>query len=117
MLPKYKVITSFSCLDIPDLPDAEAERERQKLFDEQNNILGSNEMDYSDKVYRIHFFNSRYTHDFKVNTTISDAVEHLAIKDGVDLVQFDNSNYGYVAYYNGTENGFEILEEAKERDW
>jgi len=43
-----------------------------------------------------------------------DAIQHLAIKDGYDLIQFENGNYGYVAYYNGIENGFEILGESEE---
>ncbi len=39
-----------------------------------------------------------------------DAVAALASKEGIDLVQFENGNYGFVAYYNENENGFEILE-------
>ena len=33
----------------------------------------------------------------------------VAIKDGVDMVQFANGNYGFVAYYNGGINGFEVI--------
>lgn len=112
MLPKYKVLTSFSCLDIPDLPDAEATKEREKLFEEELDILKNKGLDYDSKMYRIHFFDSKYTHDFETESTVSEAIERLAIKDGADLVWFENSNYGYVAYYNGVENGFEIIKEV-----
>lgn len=37
------------------------------------------------------------------------AIQHLAIKEGYDMVQFSNGNYGFVAYYNGVPNGFEII--------
>ena len=40
---------------------------------------------------------------------IDNAIEHLASKDGVDMVQFSNGNYGFVAYYNGKVNGFEVI--------
>ena len=40
---------------------------------------------------------------------IDDAIQCLAIKDGVDMVQFSNGNYGFVAYYSGDTNGFEVI--------
>lgn len=33
----------------------------------------------------------------------------LAIKDGVNMVRFDDGYYGFVFYYNNHETGFEIL--------
>ena len=37
------------------------------------------------------------------------AIQHLAIKEGYDMGQLSNGNYGFVAYYNGVPNGFEII--------
>lgn len=41
--------------------------------------------------------------------SLYDMVELLAIKDGVDMVRFDNGNLGLVAYYNGRESYLEII--------
>lgn len=66
---------------------------------------------FSGKEINVHFFNSRFFDESYNEMNIYDALENLAIKDGVDLVQYENGNYGYVAYYNGNRNGFEILKE------
>lgn len=59
--------------------------------------------------YPIYFFASPFRRDHLAEMSVRDAIECLAIKDGYDMVQFSNGNYGFVAYYNGTENGFEII--------
>ena len=64
---------------------------------------------FSAKEINVHFFNSRFFDESYTNSNIYDALENLAAKDGIDLVQYENGNYGYVAYYNGNRNGFEIL--------
>lgn len=40
---------------------------------------------------------------------INDFIECLAIKEGGNLVQFENGNYGFMATYGAYENGFEIM--------
>ena len=40
---------------------------------------------------------------------IDEAIQYLNIKEGYDMVQFDNGNIGFVAYYDGVENGFEVI--------
>lgn len=57
-----------------------------------------------------HFFDSPYFDEQTISMSIDEALQCLAIKDGVDLVQFDNGNYGFIAYYNGNVNGFEVIE-------
>ena len=42
--------------------------------------------------------------------TLDEAIQHLDIKEGFDMVQFSNGNLGFIAYYNGKANGFEILD-------
>ena len=109
MLPKYKILTSKSVLNIPYDSDSQYEKECDELVTEQYEIVG-NKLNFLN-IYRIHFFDSPYTSETVRELYIFGAIEHLAIKDGYDLVQYENGNYGYVAYYNGIENGFEILEE------
>lgn len=112
MLPDYSILTSMYCMEIPDLPDEEVTEIKQELFEEQVTILNMNGFDYCGQLCKVHFFDSKYTHDCTRIMDIDEAVQCLAIKDGVDLVQFENSNYGFVAYYNGVENGFEIIKEV-----
>lgn len=110
-LPKYRILTKKSVLDIPYENDEQNERELSALVDEQLVILGQTGILFTDS-YIIHFFDSAYTSDrTNEEMDIDDAIQHLAIKDGYDLVQFENGNFGFVAYYNGFENGFEILVE------
>lgn len=112
-LPNFKVLTSISVLDIPYENDEQNERDLAELWNKQNSILVSNGFDL-DKTYSIHFFDSHYTDNHVIETDILEAIEYLAIKDGVDVVKYENGNYGFVAYYNGHENGFEILNESEE---
>lgn len=107
-LHKFKVLTKKSVLDIPYETETQRETDVGFLVEEQCDILTSNGFSFY-KCYRIHFFNSRYTHDHIINIDIDEAIQCLAIKDGYDLVRFENGNIGFVAYYNNVENGFEIL--------
>lgn len=109
-LPKFIILTEKSILDIPYENDEQHEKDSQELVAEQDKILES--MMYkrnSKECYLIHFFNSAFFDEMNTSGTIDDAIEYLAIKDGIDLVQFENGNIGYVAYYSGNYNGFEIV--------
>lgn len=114
----YIVVTSESVLDGDELYTVEDERaedeRREFLVKEQDNILKENGYDILNTAYKIHFFNSAFSDDEYRLETIYDAIQLLAIKEGVDLVQYDNGNYGYVAYYGVEENGFEIMEPTTE---
>ena len=72
--------------------------------EEKRNILGLN-----NKNYICHFFDSAWFDEETIEMDIDDAIQCLAIKDGVDMVQFSNGNYGFVAYYSGDTNGFEVI--------
>lgn len=83
------------------------ESEQEDIVKEQyekREVLGLN-----GEQYLCHFFNSPFFDDRMETWDIDTAIQGLAIKDGVDMVQFSNGNYGFVAYYNGHENGFEII--------
>lgn len=83
-------------------------------YEEQCKVLESRGYSYDYKFYAIHFFDSPYTSDTTVISEIGDAIQSLAIKDGADLVEYENGNIGFVASYNGVLNGFEIVKEYNE---
>ena len=59
-----------------------------------------------------HYFNSAFRNEsFVIGYTseIDDYIDGLAIKDGIDIVQYENGNYGFMANYSGRGNGFEIM--------
>ena len=112
-LPNFIILTSKSILDIPYENDSQHEHDVLLLVDEQYNILKSNGIGFS-KCYKLHFFDTPYTSDHTTVMEIDEAIQCLAIKDGYDVAEFKNGNIGFVAYYSGVENGFEILGEAEE---
>lgn len=75
-----------------------------KEQNEKREILG-----LDDGNYLCHFFDSGFTTDRTIESQIDNAIQMLAIKEGYDMVQFENGNYGFVAYYDGEANGFEII--------
>ena len=108
-LPNYEILTTANVGTALDLLNEGNENAFEALYNEQIATLEKNGFNYAYDRYLIHFFDSRYGSERASMDTISDALEDLAIKDGADLVKFENGNIGFVAYYNGTENGFEIL--------
>ena len=112
-LPKFKVLTGKSVLDIPYENAEQNERDCETLVKEQDEILKANRFVF-DKKYKVHLFDSRYRNGTYICEEINEAIQYLSIKDGYDLVRFENGNIGFVAYYNGTENGFEILSESED---
>ena len=100
-MPKYVIITKNQVYE------SEPEKIVEEIVEEQEEkrkLLG-----LDGDHYVCHFFDSPYSNDFTEETSIENAIQRLAIKDGYDMVQFQNGNYGFVAYYNGIVNGFEII--------
>lgn len=96
-MPKYVIITKNQVYESEPEKIVEEQEEKRKLL----GLDGDH--------YVCHFFDSPYSNDFTEETSIENAIQRLAIKDGYDMVQFQNGNYGFVAYYNGIVNGFEII--------
>ena len=96
-MPRYVVITKNQVYESEPEKIVEEQEEKRKLL----GLDGDH--------YVCHFFDSPYFNDSTEETSIEDAIQRLAIKDGYDMVQFQNGNYGFVAYYNGIVNGFEII--------
>lgn len=81
--------------------------ELSALWNEQNCVLEKMGYDLHSE-YIIKFGQQKHAHLL----TIDEAIQCLALKDGCDLVKFENGNIGFVGYYNGfslDENHFEIL--------
>ena len=100
-IPKYDLITFGGVY---------RETDSETLYDEQTEWLRKlgYEKEWKTEV-SYHHFNSVFSDDYVTIDTIYDAIDALAIKDGVDLVRFENGNEGFVAYYNGYKDAFEIL--------
>ena len=82
-------------------------------IDEQDKILEEHGFSRTNRTeYRCHFFDSVFFDEQTMEFCIDEAIEALAIKDGVDIVRFGNGNIGFIAYYNDNINGFEILGEV-----
>lgn len=104
---KYTVLTSRSILDIP----YDNVEQLQALLNEQDELV--NKLCPSE-YYKATFFESYFCNEYVRKGTLSYLIQCLAIKDGIDLVWFENGKIGYVAYYNGHENGFEFEAISKE---
>ena len=99
----YKIITANNVYTVDD---------SLKLWEEQEAKCKELGIDTDTMAREVvcHFFDSPFFDEDIGFWTVYDAIQCLAIKDGVDLVQYDNGRYGFVAYYNGNVNGFEIVE-------
>ena len=102
-IPKYKVITQYSVYNKPDF-ETLCEEQEKKLRE-----LGiDNHTDYLIRFFDSPMFSWEASPYIE---SIHDALSELFIKDGADLVQYENGNYGFVAYYNDCKSGFEIIKD------
>ena len=108
---QYTVATKRELYEYCDMPEVDEEKFREELSAEQNAIL---EREIKTQNVIIHFIEDTHFCDecyyYTAATEITDYIQYLAIKDGVNLVRFPNGNLGFVAYYSGHENGFEIIQ-------
>ena len=112
-IPNYTVLTDKSVLDIPYEDESQYSEACIGFFENQVKKIEENGFDYHNKVYEVHFFNSVFRDESIEDCEIDDAIQCLAIKDGVDLVRFDNGKIGFIAYYGIHKDGFEILMEGE----
>ena len=103
--PLYEFYDAYD--DEPSETDLFARVDEQEKILKQNGLSSTNGTEYL-----CHFFNSVFFDEQIRESCVDEAIEFLAIKDGVDIVRFNNGNIGFIAYYNGHENGFEILMEV-----
>ena len=99
-IDNYEIITLHKVHNSED--DFEA------IFEEQTEILKYYGLDWDSEV-EVHFFKSEWGNDEVTWDRITDAIDALAIKDGVDMVRFKKGTLGFVAYYNGFKDAFEFV--------
>jgi hypothetical protein len=116
-MQNYKLLTSKSILDIQnEISELDTDIQESTLdnfWNEQTNLIEG-------EHFAVHFLADKHFQDerYTLSSDILETVECLAIKDGIDIVQFENGNMGFVAYYNGHKNSFEfkaINEEVYEK--
>ena len=60
--------------------------------------------------YIVRFFESAFRDEtWTYSDTITDFIDSLAIKEGLNIVRYSNGNFGLMAYYGSHENGLEVL--------
>lgn len=115
----YKVIGGISLesdeyYDMASEEDFDSENfmnEHQKAIEDKLSELG---YEYSGKPVVIRYLDKM---DDLYIDEIEEAVQYLALKDGADLVEFEDGNIGFVGYYNDYKNNaFEILRNATRKD-
>lgn len=109
----FEILTKKSVLDIQEemgvLNFESQEKALTDLWNEQNTFLNS-------EYFAIHFLEDKHFIDesYTLSNSITETMECLAIKDGIDIVKFENGNMGIVAYYNGHKITFEFKEISQE---
>lgn len=107
----YEIATKRKLYDYVDMTEEQEEVFREELAEEQFEKVKTEIKTNNVIIHMLedsHYGNEHFFYSSKKD--INDYLEHLAIKDGIDLVRFKNGNLGYIAYYNCHENGFEIIE-------
>lgn len=107
----YAIATSHNLYEYCDIPEEEEEKFREELWQEQMGVI---EKEVTTENVIIHFLEDtafcNEMYEYASKKEIDEYIQYLAIKDGLDLVRFENGNLGFIAYYNGHENGFEIIQ-------
>lgn len=109
---KYEILTSediteVSCEDFATMD--EYQNHLEELTEEGYEILEKFGYEFNDSdVYVVHFLDGNERTALQ-EMTLCDAVGSLAVKEGYNLVKYENGNVGYIAIYGSNENGFEII--------
>ena len=106
----YKVLTSRSVLDIPD--SESYDDDIFELYNEQeeefHNAVSGNETQ-KDFIVDI---NGDHNELIDIDDITYEASNRLPLKEGYDIVQFDDGKYGIVAYNGNKESYFKVLRPA-----
>lgn len=118
---KYTVATKKGLWDIvrecmTEQEELKEQTDREKLIEEQDNILKQayGKSWFVEPFYMIRHKSDWIKEEYAVFWDIDDAINCLAIKDGADLIRFENGNLGYVAYYNGMKDIIEFVARFKD---
>lgn len=108
-IPSFEVLTRESVINLTEAED------REMLYEEQDSLFKAMFDNRNENVI-YHTFNSSFSDDEEDEGNANDfdfQIQSLALKDGVDLVRFENGNVGFVSYCNKCMDAFEII--RKER--
>ena len=96
---------------------ADENGEHEKRYEEQEHAFFGLLRGCDEVLFRISVFEGKsneYAFDSVGN--YMEYIQYLAIKDGVDLVRFDNGNIGFVAYYTSGRIWKSYLEVVTDAD-
>ena len=106
----YEIVTKRKLYDYLEIPETEEEKFREELWAEQLQFVAK---EITTENVIIHFVEDTAfcddCYEYVSAKEIDEQIQCLAVKDGINLVRFSNGNLGFVAYYNGNENAFEII--------
>lgn len=100
---KYKVLGR----SLYDVPEEERERRDERITDHL--VAHMRDREVALKTDTWGYISINISDGGDVWYDLEDAIERLAIKDGCDLIRYENGNLGLVAYYNGRESYLEII--------
>lgn len=95
-MKNYKILTAKSCDQV-----REENGDPLLLWLDQCEVIDSR----CPRIYTILFTDGRES-----ECDWESAIQMLSIKEGFDVVEYENGNIGVMAYYDGRENGFELVE-------
>ena len=93
----YTILTSKSLLET-------TEENEMELFMEQMTLLQNG-------FYAVHILENNFSNeDYVLTQDLLDLCQYLAIKEGIDVVKFDNGMNGILAYYGSEVTTIEYKE-------
>lgn len=105
---EINVVTDFELYDIEPEQEDERIQHLTKLQERKLKELMGDAYAYQIVFLPSHFGNGITYFRADIDSVL-DEVQCLAIKNGVDLVQFPDGNYGFISYYNSKRDGFKII--------
>jgi hypothetical protein len=79
-----------------------------KLFESQMEYLKDNLILPEGKQYLLEYSNGYIRFEYVI-----DGLQYLAVKDGADIVRFNDGNIGFVSEYGNETEWFKIIKEAR----
>ena len=106
-MKQFRILTQLTCDYVNAMDD---EKLQMALYNEQEAVLAKYGFHMGDYVWA--------TNGYQVTIcTIDQAIESmLSMKEGGDLVQFDNGRIGFVGYYGMDRTYFEIIQHSSKEE-
>lgn len=107
-MKSYTIATEKTLYDIDFDNELTEINELAALTKEQNSLIDL----YTSKncVVCITNWNDKKSYYTFTRTSKEELLQYLAIKDGIDVIRFEDGKIGIVAYYNGKEEYLQTIE-------